>query len=61
MQLYKSDGAGGIDPVLNPPDTGKEKTCPCCGRVADEYFRREFEDEIIGCEHCLVRMMWYEI
>ena len=39
---------------------GRETHCPCCGAVADTYYRNA-EGEIVGCEHCLQTVCWYEL
>ena len=59
MAMYKSDGHGGLDPVLEPQDNGEETRCPECGAISETYYRRD--GQIIGCENCIETVYWYEI
>ena len=39
----------------------KEKHCPKCGAVVDDYFRSKLTGKIVGCESCLKVVYWYEL
>ncbi len=58
MQTYKYDPG-----PLEPPrlwDDDPDTHCPQCGAVADTYYRNG-DGEIVGCEHCLRTVFWYEM
>ena len=42
-----------------PRDDAPESRCAQCGERADVYYRGE-DGEIVGCEHCLQTIFWYE-
>ena len=57
MRMYDSRSEPLEPPGLweDDPDTH----CPQCGAVAEIYYR-DASGEIVGCEHCLQTVFWYE-
>ena len=58
MRLYEYFSEPKEPPGLwnEDPDTH----CPQCGAVAETYYRNA-DGEIVGCEHCLQTVCWYEL
>ena len=42
--------------------TGEREThCPCCGAVSDTYYKSAITFLIVGCDHCIREVPYYEV